>query len=101
MSYVDGNAVTGALSLALGTDVAAAAVVCSACGRDHKVAEAHVYLRCPGIVLRCPACSNVEIVLVEIDHRFELTIRGVTRIVLDSGPTAEVGPESQGVTAVR
>ncbi|MGI9599483.1 MAG: DUF6510 family protein, partial [Acidimicrobiales bacterium] len=60
MSYVDGNAVIGALSLALGADTATAGVVCAACGHDHPVAEAQVYLRCPGMVIRCPSCTNAE-----------------------------------------
>lgn len=85
-SYVDGNAIVGALSLALGTDTGAAAVVCGACGLDHRVAEARVYLRCPGMVIRCPNCLNAEIVLVEIGHRFQLTIAGVARLDLDPGP---------------
>jgi hypothetical protein len=84
MSYVDGNAVIGALSLAMGADVGEAGVVCAACGHDHPVAKARVFLRCPGMVLRCPSCSAAEIVLVEIDHRFELTVRGVATIELAS-----------------
>ncbi len=80
MSYVDGNAVIGALSLALGTDTGHATIVCAACGHDHPVAEAHVYLRCPGIVIRCPNCTNSEIILVEIGHRFELTINGAQQL---------------------
>jgi hypothetical protein len=27
-------------------------------------------------VIRCPNCGGVKIVLVEIDHQIELTIRG-------------------------
>jgi hypothetical protein len=77
MSHVDGNAVLGALSLAVGTDVSRAGVVCGACGHDHQVAEAHVYLRCPGIVIRCPKCASAEIILIEIDHRIQLTIANV------------------------
>lgn len=86
MSYVDGNAVIGALSLALGVDTGHADVVCAACGHDHPVAEAQVYLRCPGIVIRCPNCTGAEIVLVEIEHRFEVTINGIERLVLESWP---------------
>ncbi len=84
MSYVDGNAVIGALSLALGTDTSTAAMVCGSCGHDHPVAEAHVYLRCPGIVLRCPKCTNAEIILVEIHHRFTITMTGITQLVFRS-----------------
>ena len=85
MSHVDGNAVIGALSLAVGADTGHASVVCAACGHDHPVAEAHVYLRCPGMVIRCPNCSNTEIVLVEIKQRFQLTISGVTRLEFGGG----------------
>ncbi len=81
MSYVDGNAIVGALSIALGTDTGGAVLECAACGDDHPVAETHVYLRCPGTVIRCPKCSNAEIILTEIEHRFLITITGVTRIV--------------------
>ena len=80
MSYVDGNAIIGALSIATGTDVSLAAVVCGTCGQHHPVAEAHVYLRCPGTVIRCPGCGAAEIVLVEIDHHIKLTIANVATI---------------------
>lgn len=81
-SHLDGNVAIGALSLALGADTSRAALVCAACGHDHPVAEAIVYLRCPGIVIRCPNCTKAEIVLVEIEHRFVLTISGIARLEL-------------------
>lgn len=54
MTHVDGNALAGALSIAFGTDVTAAERVCGGCGRRHAFAEAHVYLRCLEMVMRCP-----------------------------------------------
>lgn len=84
MSHVDGNAIIGALSLALGADTGHADLVCAACGHEHRVAETHVHLRCPGIVIRCPSCNGAEIVLVEIEHRFVVTINGIDRLVLGS-----------------
>jgi len=80
VSYVDGNAIIGALSLATGTDVSLADIVCGACGHRHRVAQAHVYLRCPGMVIRCPSCTATEIVLVEIDHHIQLTVSNVATI---------------------
>ncbi len=80
MAHVDGNAVIGALSLATGVDVSLAAIVCGVCGQRHPVVETHVYLRCPGIVIRCPSCAAAEIVLVEIDHRLQLTIMNVATL---------------------
>ena len=83
MIHVDGNAVIGALSIALGADTADACAVCANCGLRHAIAECHVYLRCPGIVMRCPQCASVEIVLVEIAHRFQVTMRGVDALDLN------------------
>jgi hypothetical protein len=80
MTHVDGNAVTAALSLALGADMSTAALQCAACGSEHHVAQCRVYLRCPGIVLRCPDCSGAEIVLVEIAHRFRITMPGTATL---------------------
>ena len=80
--HVDGNAVIGALSLALGVDVSEADLVCASCGSRHEVAETRVYRRAPGMVIRCPACGAAEIILVEIAHRFEVTLRGISRIEL-------------------
>ena len=86
MTYVDGNAIIGALSIATGTDVSLAELVCGVCGRCHLVAQAHVYLRCPGTVIRCPSCNAAEIVLVEIDHRIQLTVRNVASIDFRTAP---------------
>lgn len=80
MTHVDGNAIIGALSLATGTDVSLAELVCGACGQRHGVAQAHVYLRCPGTVIRCPGCSAAEIVLVEVNHQILLTVNNVSSI---------------------
>lgn len=77
MTWVDGNAVVGALSIALGTDVATAVLECRGCGGTHRLTETRVYLRCPGYVIRCPTCGDVEIVMVEIDHRFKVTMGGI------------------------
>jgi hypothetical protein len=84
MNHVDGNAVIGALSLALGADASLAELVCASCGANHPVAEARVYLRCPGIVIRCPNCTTVEIVLVEIEHRFQITLANVANLRLQA-----------------
>jgi hypothetical protein len=80
MTQVDGNAAVGALSIALGVDAARATLECASCGNDHVLEQAHVYLRCPGMVIRCPGCGNAEVVLVEIDHRFTVTLEGVAAL---------------------
>lgn len=86
--HVDGNAVIGAFSLALGTDLADGSLECAGCGRTHPIAEARVYLRCPGMVLRCPGCDGVEVVIVEIAHRLQVTMSGVSALRTGRTPAA-------------
>ena len=88
--HVDGNAVIGALSLALGTDVGGGSLECAGCGDTHEIARTHVYLRCPGMVLRCPGCGAVEVVIVEIRHRLTATLSGIA--ALRTGPAAAPAP---------
>lgn len=80
MSHVDGNAVAGALALVFGRDVTAAETVCSECGNRHPVATTHVYLRCPGMVIRCPNCGATEMIVTEIRGRLGLHVRSVATI---------------------
>jgi hypothetical protein len=57
-----------------GVDLTAATCVCAACGASDSLAEAVVYIRGPGRVMRCRACGEPHMVLV--------TIRGVTCVDL-------------------
>lgn len=79
---MDGNAVSGALSLALGREASTITLVCGSCGDRHRVAEAKVYLRCPGMVVRCPACAACEIVVVDRPRRLQLTLMDLRSLEL-------------------
>lgn len=81
-SHVDGNALAGALGIAFGTDVTNASAECGHCGSNHRFAEAKAYLRNPGMVMCCPDCSGVELILVEIKQHIQMTIRGLASIRL-------------------
>lgn len=87
MTHVDGSALAGAFALAFGRDMTTAIGVCASCGVRHPLAEAHVYLRCPGMVVRCPKCSNAELVMIEVDHHIKLSIIGVASIIFDTPVT--------------
>lgn len=88
--YVDGNAAIGAFSLALGTDLALGSLECAGCGDTHAIAQTRVYRRCPGLVLRCPGCDAVEVVIVEVAHRLRATLVGVA--VLRTAPSPSPSP---------
>jgi hypothetical protein len=71
VNHVDGNAVRGALSLALEREASTIMLACRTCGDRDRVAQTRVYLRSPGTVICSPAC---EIVLVERPRRLQLTL---------------------------
>lgn len=62
---LDGNAIAGALRAAFGHEMTSASGTCATCWQTNLVAELHVYLRAPGAVARCPACGQVQFVLIE------------------------------------
>jgi hypothetical protein len=70
----DGNAIAGQLMDVFGREMTTAMGTCATCGASGQVGALVVYLRAPGTVARCPACSAVLMVLV--------AIRGVTCVDL-------------------
>jgi len=64
MEDVDGNAIGGLLHDVFGADMTMATGVCRTCATASLVAEFAVYRRAPGVVVRCPACSSVSMVMV-------------------------------------
>lgn len=81
--YLDGNAAAGELSKVFAIDVTAAEGECANCGAKRRLAEAHVYMRGPGIVARCAACEQVLLRLVQACDRVCLDVRGLTYLSLD------------------
>ena len=65
MEALDGNAIAGLLQEVFGNDMTTASGVCAHCGDERVLAECRVYLRAPGIVLRCRTCDTVLAVFVE------------------------------------
>jgi hypothetical protein len=85
--YLDGNAAAGELSKIFAVDVTSAEGQCSHCGTTRHFAEAHLYMKCPGVVARCAVCGHVLLRLVNVRQRVLLDLRGMTYLSLDtSGP---------------
>ena len=57
--YLDGNAAAGELSKVFAMDITVAEGRCAHCGATKCFAEARLYMRCPGVVARCPGCHDV------------------------------------------
>ena len=82
--YLDGNAAAGELSKIFAMDVTTAEAQCAHCGATKRFAEAHVYMRGPGLVARCAVCEHVLLRLVNVRQRVFLDLRGMTYLILDA-----------------
>jgi len=77
MNYLDGNAAAGELSKIFAIDVTAGEGQCAHCGTKKRFAEAHLYMQCPGVVVRCCVCEQVLLRLVNAHQRVFLEVRGM------------------------
>ena len=89
--YIDGNAAAGELSRIFTMDVTAAQGQCAHCGATKRFAEAHLYMKGPGLVARCSVCQHVLLRLVDARERVFLDLRGMTRLTLDTSRLLESG----------
>ena len=77
MEHLDGNAAAGVLQELFAFEVTAARGTCAWCGLTAHVGEARVYMRAPGVVLRCRGCDGVLIVVVDCGDRYRVSLAGV------------------------
>jgi hypothetical protein len=63
---LDGNAIGGLLLEIFAADMTSAAATCAACGAVRPVADALVYLRGPGTVVRCRRCTSMLMVISRV-----------------------------------
>jgi hypothetical protein len=89
--HLDGNAAAGELNRIFAFDITATEGQCSNCGARRRFAEAHVYMKCPGIVARCAGCGHVLLRLVNAGGRLLLDLRGMTYLVLDTSQFQDSG----------
>jgi len=79
---LDGNAVAGVLEELFGGDMTTSVGECARCGARHAVGALRAYTRAPGIVLRCPACTEVVARIVETPRGTLVDLRGATHLVV-------------------
>jgi hypothetical protein len=82
--YLDGNAAAGELAKIFTMDVTVAEGECAHCGATKRFAEAHLYMRCPGVVARCANCEQVLLRLVSTRDRALLDLSGMTYLSFDT-----------------
>jgi predicted Zn finger-like uncharacterized protein len=88
IEYVlDGNAIGGLLASIFGADVTASPGQCAHCHTVHMVGAMRVYAHGPGVVVRCPSCTQVVMRVVETPAGTMVDMRGVAALRFDRQPS--------------
>ena len=74
---VDGNAVGGLLASIFAADITASPGECATCHTVSMVGTTRVYMRGPGVVIRCPACAEVMVRIVRTPTATLVDVSGV------------------------
>ena len=85
---VDGNAVAGLLQEVFGLEMTASPAECANCGQVNEMGALLAFTQAPGAVLRCPACEEVMVRIVETPDTIYLDARGAAQIRLRRLPAA-------------
>jgi hypothetical protein len=73
--WVDGNGVAGLLEEVFGGEMTAVMRGCGSCGNRSPLG-AHRAYRSAGVVLRCPACADLAMTVVQLPDRNVVQVRG-------------------------
>lgn len=73
--HIDGNGVAGLLGELAGAEMTAVLRTCQSCGDRRAIGEHRAY-RAAGVVLRCPSCESVAVVIGVQEKRFVVEWRG-------------------------
>jgi len=82
---LDGSSVGGVLAALLGADVTGMPGQCASCHMVHIVGTMRVYMRGPGIVVRCPSCTEVVLRVAETPSGTMLDLRGIAALRIARG----------------
>lgn len=77
MDTLDGNAIAGLLQEVFGHEMTTATGVCAHCGSKGLLAECRVYVRAPGVVVRCRTCDAVLAVILERSSQHCVDLQGL------------------------
>ncbi len=80
---LDGNAVAGLLATVFSAELTASPGECAHCHTVSLVGTLRAYVRGPGVVLRCPACAEVVLRIVETPTATLIDSSGVARLRLE------------------
>ena len=84
---VDGSGIGGLLAEVFGDDMTGTPGECAHCHTVSVVGTMRVYMRGPGVVIRCPACAEVVVRIV----------RTPSRMIVDT--SGAVGMQAEGTSS--
>lgn len=73
---LDGNALGGMMLNMFGVEMTASETECAHCGTANEMGALLVFNQAPGIIVRCPACSQVMVRMVQTPTAIYLDARG-------------------------
>ena len=79
---LDGNAAAGILQEIFGVEMTAAPTECAHCGNEGELGDLLAFTQGPGIVLRCSACEQVMLRIVQTPDAIYLDARGAAYLRL-------------------
>ena len=79
---LDANATAGLLTEIFGTEMTASPTECAGCGNEGAIGELLAFTQGPGIVLRCSACENVVLRIVQTPDAIYLDAWGAVYLKL-------------------
>ncbi len=77
--HIDGNGIAGLLKEISGADMTSVMRMCQSCGDRNAIGEHRAY-RTAGVVLRCPSCHDVAVVIGVQEQRLVVEWRGTYAI---------------------
>ncbi len=80
---LDGNAAAGMLHEIFGLEMTVSPTRCAHCGQVGQVGMLWAFVQAMGTVLRCPACGNVILRIVETPHAIYLDAQGTAYLRLE------------------
>jgi hypothetical protein len=79
---LDGNALAGLLQEIFGSEMTAVPSQCAGCGNEAEVGSLLAFLHGPGYILRCSACKQVVLKIVQTPDSFIIDARGAAYLRL-------------------
>ncbi len=79
---LDANAAAGLLQEIFGADMTAAPTECANCGAEGEMGTLLAFTQAPGVVLRCPACEQVVVRIVQTPNAYYIDARGAVYLRL-------------------